>query len=313
MQHKQKLLNNENNWNELKNYKPNDVVSDDGKLWQNVSGINTKPGSISNNDWVVIDDSIDYAKVDFVNDEIDKIKDFATAGIVGSINPSTDTTNLPDGVYNVQISGTYPNASNIVVKEGYYTLLRKVGDVWILESEVKIPTQDLSVIEGKITDVENGVDSLTDKVDDVLKGFFDQTIDGEEIKYTASKGFLYTNNIVAYSGSYPVSYVHNLPLNRDYIVSGVAMDSGNNVATLLGIKDGIITNLILGLSEGDKYTILVKKDQYDLISIGFHNSTPPTIYSDGVTIENIDAKKYIDERLIVLDSFLQTEEIAWEE
>lgn len=81
MQHKQKLLNKENNWNELKNYKPNDVVSDDGKLWQNVSGINTKPGLLSNNDWTVIDDSIDYAKVDFVNNEIDKIKEFATQKI----------------------------------------------------------------------------------------------------------------------------------------------------------------------------------------------------------------------------------------
>lgn len=53
MQHKQKILNKENNWNELKNYKPNDVVSDDGKLWQNVSGINTKPNNLST-DWVDI-------------------------------------------------------------------------------------------------------------------------------------------------------------------------------------------------------------------------------------------------------------------
>lgn len=98
MQHKQKILNKENNWNDLKNYKPNDVVSDDGKLWQNVSGINTKPGSLSNNDWTVIDDSIDYAKIDYVTEEIYKIKEYA----VKKINTIADLRNTV-GEYEGQI------------------------------------------------------------------------------------------------------------------------------------------------------------------------------------------------------------------
>ena len=178
MQHKQKLLNKENNWNELRNYKPNDVVSDDGKLWQNVSGINTKPGSISNNDWAVIDDSIDYAKVDFVNDEIDKIKDFATAGIVGSINPSTVTTDLIDGVYHAQISGTYTNAGNIVVKDGYYTLLRKnTDDSWVLEIEVEMPVYNESnLIESDNPQNKNAFKSLSLKGNWKNQGLWIETL-----------------------------------------------------------------------------------------------------------------------------------------
>ena len=229
MQHKQKLLNRENNWNELKNYKPNDVVSDDGKLWQNVSGINTKPGSLSNNDWIVIDDSIDYAKIEFVNDEIDKIKDFATAGIVGSINPSTVTTDLIDGVYNTQISGTYTNAGNIVVKDGYYTLLRKTGTDWSLESETKMPMLSPTgkVEEGNTEAVSGGeVYNKIEVINDLIANFSGQIgsgIIGEALPETIpiSEGFgIYT---VSTAGTF-VNFkdVNNTPL----IVSQSDLDSG---------------------------------------------------------------------------------------
>lgn len=57
--------------------------------------------------------------------------------ILGGILPTDDLASKPDGVYRATISGTY---RGVVVKEGYYTLLRKTGMVWKLESEVKMPT-----------------------------------------------------------------------------------------------------------------------------------------------------------------------------
>ena len=87
-------------------------------------------------------------ELDKQNQKIDlKVSDI-DLGVNGSIDTTTDTTSLPDGVYRTQTPGTYTNAGNIVVKEGYYTLLRKVGGVWKLESEVKMPSVD---IDGNIT------------------------------------------------------------------------------------------------------------------------------------------------------------------
>lgn len=60
--------------------------------------------------------------------------------ILGSVSTTDDLNAKPDGVYRAQTSGTY---SGIVVKEGYYTLLRKTGTDWTLESEVKMPISDI--------------------------------------------------------------------------------------------------------------------------------------------------------------------------
>lgn len=97
-----------------------------------------------------------------INDVIQILADSKSINIIGSINPQTVTTSLPNGVYNTQVSGNYPNAGNIAVKEGYYTLLRKTGDVWSLESEVKMPEQDL-------TDIENQLEINTDVINQVTK------------------------------------------------------------------------------------------------------------------------------------------------
>ena len=73
--------------------------------------------------------------LDFVNqgfitfsDIIQLLADSKAINVVGSINTTTNTTSLPSGVYHTKTSGTYTNASGIVVKEGYYTLLRKKDD-----------------------------------------------------------------------------------------------------------------------------------------------------------------------------------------
>jgi len=50
MQHKIKLLNKEESWHRLRNYKPNDTVNHNNKLWQNVTGLNSEPNDTSK-DW----------------------------------------------------------------------------------------------------------------------------------------------------------------------------------------------------------------------------------------------------------------------
>ena len=101
-------------------------------------------------------------ELDKQNQRIDLKVNNLELGVNGSIDTTTDTTSLPDGVYRTQIPGTYTNAGNIVVKEGYYTLLRKEGGVWKLESEVKMPMQDLTPLENRITENENKVDDFID-------------------------------------------------------------------------------------------------------------------------------------------------------
>ena len=455
----------------------------------------------------VILNSVLRMLLDFVNqgfitfsDIIQLLADSKAVNVIGSINTTTETTSLPSGVYHAQTSGTYTNASGIVVKEGYYTLLRKKDDgSWVLESEVKMSMQDLTPLENRITENENKVDDFIDnfsvtvdqefdansknpiansavtplaftlksflkngeflnistsdnefgyikndntiiygvenkyitisnlqdyeqiyfngykavslagnvnnystilailddnstvsllnmnpaesvqtvqeftinlpnrvkslkigwsvyqmpdtnvpkihllkenefkedsvkeyidskvngvdfavtldeennpksalsyaKGNDVLKGFFDQTINEIEIKFPTTQGFLYTNNTVE-TTVYPVSFSKNIPVNGNFLVTGKAMEPSNNVASLLGIKGSVVTNLAEGLSEGAKYAVNVSSSDYDFISIGFHNITPTKIYGEGKSIVNIDAKNYVDERFIVLDSFL---------
>ena len=114
----------------------------------------------------VILNSVLRMLLDFVNqgfitfsDIIQLLADSKAINVVGSINTTTNTTSLPSGVYHTQKSGTYTNASNIVVKKGYYTLLRKKDDgSWVLESEVKMPSVEIdgNIVVGQTTKAVNG-------------------------------------------------------------------------------------------------------------------------------------------------------------
>lgn len=168
-------------------------------------------------------------ELDKQNQKIDLKVNNLELGVNGSIDTTTDTTSLPDGVYRTQIPGTYTNAGNIVVKEGYYTLLRKTAGVWSLESEVKMPT--LSV-EGKVEDgnieavsggeVYNKIEVINDLIDN-FSGQIGSGIIGEAFPATIpiSEGFgIYT---VSTAGTF-VNFkdVNNDPL----IVSQAELDSG---------------------------------------------------------------------------------------
>ena len=126
--------------------------SDFGK----VKSVNGKEGDVILKTSDLENDS-DYTTKSYVDEGVGRVIDINTSGILGSINPSTNTSSLEDGVYRAQIPGTYTNASNIVVKEGYYTLLRKDNGVWKLESEVEMPTiTPTGVVEEGNTEAVSG-------------------------------------------------------------------------------------------------------------------------------------------------------------
>ena len=99
--------------------------------------------------------------------------------VLGSVGIGEEDSK-PTGVYRAKTSGII---GGVVVKDGYYTLLRKKEDgSWVLESEVKIPMQDLTAINNKLStaqrdilDLDNKVDSVDSKVSSI-SDLFDKSI-----------------------------------------------------------------------------------------------------------------------------------------
>ena len=307
----------------------------------------------------VILNSVLRMLLDFVNqgfitfsDIIQLLADSKAINVVGSIGTTTDTASLPSGVYHAQTSGTYTNASGIVVKEGYYTLLRKKDDgSWVLESEVKMPMQDLTKIETELESTKTKVNdfirdfavttdtefdansknpianSAVTPLSEILDGFL--TNDPNElVEITIGKDlaifggkFLKANDEIENNSSYPfVGLIYKLDVSNsnELNISGLVA-AGNSPKIILG-----------GYKKDGSYSILVRPEDsnlsdlktfeitdYNTISIQVFSDAFPAIqikkYGEGTSFKNIDAKNYVDERFIVLDSFLNpTEEIIEE-
>ena len=94
-------------------------------------------------------DKVDIDKMfDIYRKEVFESLDSVNTEINGKVNATENLSLKEPGVYRAETSGTI---GSVVVKEGYYTLLRKKDDgSWVLESEVKIPMQDLTKIETKV-------------------------------------------------------------------------------------------------------------------------------------------------------------------
>ena len=297
----------------------------------------------------VILNSVLRMLLDFVNqgfitfsDIIQLLADSKAVNVIGSINTTTETTSLPSGVYHAQTSGTYTNASGIVVKEGYYTLLRKKDDgSWVLESEVKMSMQDLTPLENRITENENKVDDFIDNfsvtVDqefdansknpiansavtplaNVLQGFLkEKTIPSKTVVVTkdfASFGgkFLTSSNTINVDGSYSnAGVIHNynvvgasklttkglVALSNPMIV-GVKND--NTIVVLIGNPDNTIGQLKeFNITDFKTVSIAVDNGSFAEIKVVYPERTE----------QGFDAKEYVDERFIVLDSFLNPTE-----
>ena len=87
-------------------------------------------------------DKVDIDKMfDIYRKEVFESLDSVNTEINGKVNATENLSLKEPGVYRAETSGTI---GSVVVKEGYYTLLRKKDDgSWVLESEVKISMQDL--------------------------------------------------------------------------------------------------------------------------------------------------------------------------
>ena len=99
-------------------------------------------------------DKVDIDKMfDIYRKEVFESLDSVNTEINGKVNTTENLSLKEPGVYRAETSGTI---GGIVVKEGYYTLLRKKDDGnWSLESEVKVPVQDLTAINSDITALKN--------------------------------------------------------------------------------------------------------------------------------------------------------------
>ena len=107
-------------------------------------------------------DKVDIDKMfDIYRKEMFESLDSVNTEINGKVNTTENLSLKEPGVYRAETSGTI---GGVVVKEGYYTLLRKEGGVWKLESKVKMPMQDLTEIETELENTKN-------KVDDFIENF----------------------------------------------------------------------------------------------------------------------------------------------
>ena len=106
-------------------------------------------------------DKVDIDKMfDIYRKEVFESLDSVNTEINGKVNATENLSLKEPGVYRAETSGTI---GSVVVKEGYYTLLRKKDDgSWVLESEVKMPMQDLKPLEDRITANENKIFKIQD-------------------------------------------------------------------------------------------------------------------------------------------------------
>ena len=113
----------------------------------------------------------DYSKNNFENirDVIQNIADDENIGIIGSISPNDILNNLPDGFYLPTTAGTYTNMGGLVVKEGYFTIISKIGTTYKIASEVKMPEPDLTPIENRITENENKINNQFNSINSFFK------------------------------------------------------------------------------------------------------------------------------------------------
>ena len=263
--------------------------------------------------------------------------------ILGGVLPTDDLASKPDGVYRATISGTY---NGVVVKEGYYTLLRKDNVVWKLESEVKMPMQDLTKIETELEITKTKVDdfirdfavttdtefnaesdnpianSAVTPLSEILDGFENDPNDfveitiGKDLAIFGGK-FLRPNDEIENNSSYPyVGLIYQLDVSNsnELNISGLVATGGSPKIILGGYK------------KNGSYSILVRPEDsnlsdlktfeitdYNTISIQVTSDAFPAIQIKKYGEKFIKVKEYVDERFIVLDSFLNpTEEIIEE-
>lgn len=171
-----------------------------------------------------------------INDVINILSDQKMINILGNVTTdmSSDIINsLPEGVYYAEKSGVYNNLGGIVVKEGYYTLLRKKNNEWSIESEVLMPYINTSSINSS---------------NNFINGVYVNENGYAVLKYTDSQDAfclkipIYSNtpiNIYTYPGAFSPAMI----LNNNNIITKEFTEKNNyleNPLKIIPIEDGFL-------------------------------------------------------------------------
>lgn len=135
-----------------------------------------------------------------LDDARDAIAD-ANFGIIGAITTTQELSvlnSLPDGVYEAQTSGLYKNG--LTAKEGYYTRFRKTANSWSLESETKIPMQDLTPLENRTTTLEDEIEPIKSQFTRDEQFYF--TLDGAVLSSIPTGRTIIRNQALTKSASF---------------------------------------------------------------------------------------------------------------
>ena len=250
-------------------------------------------------------------ELDKQNQKIDLKVNNLELGVNGSIDTTTYTVSLPDGVYRAQISGTYTNASNIVVKEGYYTLLRKKDDgSWVLESEVKMPVNpaDGVVEEGNTQAVSGGevfnkikdVPNISKSLDFFLKDY-------SQLNFITGQWFdnaFFTTSLRQYPAEGYANgffYLSDLPSNATHLkIEGGLNNGGSGILFVAGINESedIYDQILVGASNIDSFDLEIdNKYEYYFFSVAKSQTKIYSVTKEQAEIQTDAVKKYIDEEI----------------
>lgn len=199
---------------------------------------------------------------------------FYKGDVIGNVVPGEDLSLKSDGVYYAQTSGEY---GGVVVKEGYYTLLRKTGNVWSLESEVKMPMQDLdNVVKDEDLSYKLG-NQIFDKVNVIREYYVNNsgnivTVSSNKDQY--SYGFIDLTN----KGNYTSLTISNF-LSSTGIAKYYAFKDSNDVTLTYNRLDPANTKTLPIPNNAIKlvFTIDVLNSPVDVstIMVNYGNETLP--------------------------------------
>ncbi|GEM_PF-1055768 len=241
-----------------------------------------------------------------------------SVGLMGSITPDQTTSqlnSLADGVYRTSIDNANYNLSNALVivpgqsarflPSGYVAQLKKEGNNWSVASVVKMPMQDLTMIEQKVNNNEK-------KVDDFIRDFaveVDQQFNSTSEDAQSGKGiFTEFQNKVPINDPIETNLLGQLLAGRINSVNTVVTDEarkyvrnitvplGNsmirvNMSTTIGVVPSDVYVPILGIRENGSIVRLLEASLPDVNNVYEINVT-------GFKYISVSGKNITDVRII---------------
>lgn len=177
--------------------------------------------------------------------------------IIGGVKPTDDLSAKATGVYRAEVSGTY---AEVVVKEGYYTLLRKLDNgIWVLESETKMPMQDLTPLENQITEIDTKVDDFIDNYVPPIATEFDVNNNSESASMKATSEFFGITDTVV-KKPFGVTLVGNQDTEIGS-AGGILITNTQNTAT----EDLTISSIVTNFTVAGQFKVSITDSNNNII------------------------------------------------